>query len=145
MADVADAPTAPAAPTAAGTPGQADVEAAVARLIADHPPEQQAIEHALRATIQREFPGAVEQVDFGNKLIAFGRSMKMRGLLFALIAHKSWVNLQLADGADLPDPNGLIEGTGKRIRHIKIRSVAEASSPGVVAAIRSQLSARPDA
>jgi hypothetical protein len=124
---------------------EAGVEADVAKLLAEHPPEQQAIEHALRATIRREFPGAVEQVDFGNKLIAFGRSMKMRGLLFALIAHKSWVNLQLADGAELPDPNGLIEGTGKRIRHIKIRSVADASSPAVVAAIRAQLAARTDA
>jgi hypothetical protein len=123
----------------------AAVEADVAKLLAEHPPEQQAIEHALRATIRREFPGAVEQVDFGNKLIAFGRSMKMRGLLFALIAHKSWVNLQLADGAELPDPNGLIEGTGKRIRHIKIRSVADATSPAVVDAIRAQLAARTDA
>jgi hypothetical protein len=129
----------------AAAPDQAAVEADVAKLLAEHPPEQQAIEHALRATIHREFPGAVEQVDFGNKLIAFGRSMKMRGLLFALIAHKSWVNLQLADGADLPDPNGLIEGTGKRIRHIKIRSVADASSMAVVAAIRAQLAARTDA
>jgi hypothetical protein len=123
----------------------AAVEADVAKLLAEHPPEQQAIEHALRTTIRREFPGAVEQVDFGNKLIAFGRSMKMRGLLFALIAHKSWVNLQLADGAELPDPNGRIEGTGKRIRHIKIRSVADASSPAVVDAIRAQLAARTDA
>jgi hypothetical protein len=122
----------------------ADVEADVARLLAEHPPDQRAIEQALRATIRREFPEAVEQVDFGNKLIAFGRSMKMRGLLFALIAHKSWVNLQLADGADLPNPDGLIEGTGKRIRHVKIRSVEAASSPRVLAVIRSQLAVRPD-
>ena len=123
----------------------AAVEADVAKLLAEHPPEQQAIEHALRATIRREFPAAVEQVDFGNKLIAFGRSMKMRGLLFALIAHKSWVNLQLADGAELPDPNGLIEGTGKRIRHVKIRSVEAATSPEVRAIIAAQLAAHPHA
>ena len=97
------------------------------------------------ATIRTAFPGAVEQVDFANKLIAFGRSMKMRGLLFAIIAHKSHVNLQLADGADLPDPGGLIEGTGKRIRHVKIRSVEAASSPAVVALIEAQLAARPEA
>jgi hypothetical protein len=121
------------------------LEADVAKLLAEHPAEQQAIEQALRASIRRELPDAIEQVDFGNKLIAFGRSMNMRGLLFALIAHKSWVNLQLADGAELPDPNGLIEGTGKRIRHIKIRSVADASSPAVVAAIQAQLAARTDA
>ncbi len=125
-------------------PPASEVEADVEKLLAAHPPEQRAIEQALRSTIRRAFPGAVEQVDFGNKLIAFGRSMRMRGLLFAIIAHQAWVNLQLADGADLPDPDRLIEGTGKRIRHIKIRSIADASSPRVVAIIRAQLVARPD-
>jgi hypothetical protein len=122
----------------------ATLEADVDRLLSEHPPELQGIERALRTTIRRELPDAVEQVDFGNKLIAFGRSMKMRGLLFAIIAHKSWVNLQLADGGDLPNPDGRIEGTGKRIRHIKVRSVDDASSVPVLAAIRAQLAARPD-
>jgi hypothetical protein len=131
-----------ASPAAAAT--SADVEADVDRLLAEYPPEQQAIERALRTSIRREFPGAIEQVDFADKLIAFGRSMKIRGLLFAIIAHTSWVNLQLADGADLPNAGGLIEGTGKRIRHVKIRSVGDASSPAVVEIIRAQLAARPD-
>src|SRR3954452_3470411 len=125
-----------------GDAASGTLEADVERLLSEHFPALQAIERALRATIRREFPGAVEQVDFGNKLIAFGRSMKIRGLLFAIIAHKTWVNLQLADGAQLPDPDGIIEGTGKRIRHVKIRSVEAASSPPVVAAIRAQLAAR---
>ena len=114
------------------------LEADVDRLLSEHSPGLQVIERALRATVRREFPDAIEQVDFGNKLIAFGRSMRMRGLLFAIIAHQDWVNLQLADGADLADPDGLVEGTGKRIRHVKIRSVEAASSDPVVAIIRAQ-------
>jgi len=124
--------------------GAATLETDVDRLLAEHSADLRAIERALRTTIRHEFPEAVEQVDFGNKLIAFGRSMKMRGLLFAIIAHKTWVNLQMADGAELPDPDGIIEGTGKRIRHVKVRSVADASSPAVVRAIRAQLAARPE-
>jgi hypothetical protein len=120
------------------------LEADVDRLLAEHPPELQAIERALRATIRDAVPDAVEQVDFGNKLIAFGRSTKMRGLLFAIIAHKAHVNLQLADGALLADPLGLVEGTGKRIRHVKIRTVEDASSPAVRGLIAAQLAARPD-
>ena len=119
------------------------LEADIDRLLAGHSADIQAIERALRATILAELPDAVQHVDFGNKLIAFGRSMKMSGLLFAIIAHATWVNLQLADGALLADPDGLIEGTGKRIRHVKVRSVEAAASPGVVAAIRAQLAARP--
>jgi hypothetical protein len=121
------------------------VERDVDRLLGEHPPELQAIERALRATIRTAFPEAIEQVDFANKLIAFGRSMKIRGLLFAIIAHKSHVNLQLADGALLADRAGLIEGTGKRIRHVKIRSVEAAASLEVRAIIAAQLAARPDA
>ena len=120
----------------------ARLEAEVDRLFAERGPEIQAIARALRTRLQAELPGVIEQVDFGNKLIAFGRSMRMRGLLFSIIPHGSWVNLQLADGVDLPDPDGLIEGTGKRIRHVKIRSVDAASSPAVVAIIRAQLAAR---
>jgi hypothetical protein len=126
-----------------GEPDEA-LEADVDRLLSEHSPEIQAIERALRATIRAQFPDAVEQVDFGNKLIAFGRSMRMRGLLFAIIAHQQWVNLQLADGAELPDPDGLVEGTGKRVRHVKIRSVEAAGSTPVVALIRAQLAQRPE-
>jgi len=132
------------APDPGHDPDAAALERDVDRLLSEHSAELQSIERALRATIRAEFPDAVEQVDFGNKLIAFGLSMKIRGLLFAIIAHKGHVNLQLADGAVLPDPDGLIEGTGKRIRHVKIRSVEAASSPAVVAVIDAQLAARPE-
>jgi hypothetical protein len=125
-------------------PSTSQLEADVERLLAEHPAELQAIERALRSTIRAAFPDAIEQVDFGNRLIAFGRSMKIRGLLFAIIAHHAHVNLQLADGADLADPTGLVEGTGKRIRHVKIRSVEAASSPAVVALVLAQLAARPE-
>jgi len=131
------------APRPGDDPDAAALEADVDRLLADHPAALQAIERALRMTIRAAFPDAVEQVDFGNKLIAFGRTMKMRGLLFAIIAHKEHVNLQLADGAVLADPDGLVEGTGKRIRHVKIRSVEGASAPAVVALIEAQLTERP--
>jgi hypothetical protein len=126
-----------------GGDGPAGLEADVAKLLAEHSPEIQAIERALRATIHAAFPDAIEQVDFPDKLIAFGRSLKIRGMLFAIIAHQAHVNLQLADGVDLPDPTGLIEGTGKRIRHVKVRSVAAASSPALVAIVLAQLAARP--
>jgi len=39
------------------------------------------------------------------------------------------VNLQLANGALLDDPTGLLEGTGKRVRHVKLRSVDDVERP----------------
>ena len=110
--------------------------------LASHAPDVQAAARALKAIIREELPDVVVQYDPGNGLLAFGRSMAMRDLLFALIPHAGWVNLQLADGALLPNPDGLIEGTGKKIRHIKVRSGEAAASAGVREAIRAQLSQR---
>ena len=118
------------------------LEADVEKLLGEHSAELAAIEHALRATIRREFPDAVEQVDFGNKLLAVGKSMAMRDLAFAIIPHSAHVNLQLPDGVDLPDPDGMIEGTGKRIRHVKVRSVEAASSSAVRAIVDAQVALR---
>jgi hypothetical protein len=68
--------------------------------------------------------------------------MKTRDLVFAIIPHSAHVNLQLVDGVDLPDPDGLIEGTGKRIRHVKVRSVEAAASPAVRAIVNAQVALR---
>jgi hypothetical protein len=121
------------------------IDTRVERLLESHAPDVRDVARALRATIRAELPDVVEEVNFGNKLIAFGRSMKMRDLLFAVIPHTAHVNLQLADGVDLPDPGGLVEGTGKRIRHVKVRSVEAAGSPAVRELVRTQLARREQA
>jgi hypothetical protein len=41
------------------------------------------------------------------------------------------VNVQLADGAALADPAGIVEGTGKRIRHVKCRSLGDIARPAL--------------
>jgi hypothetical protein len=115
------------------------IDDAFAKILEGNAPDVVATAHALRAAVKAAMPDVVEQVDFGNGLLAFSRSMAMRDLLFAIIPHKSHVNLQLADGADLPNPDGSIEGTGKRIRHVKVRSVEAASSPSVRTAIDAQI------
>ena len=126
-----------------GAPDGGDLEAEIERLLAGSSTEIAAIARALRAAIEAELADVVVSVDFGNRLIAFGRSMRMKDLLFAVIPHSAHVNLQLADGVDLADPTGIVEGTGKRIRHVKVRSVEAAGSPPVRDLIRAQLAARP--
>ena len=34
---------------------------------------------------------------------------------------KAHVNVGFFHGADLPDPSGLLEGAGRRMRHVKVR------------------------
>ena len=117
----------------------ASIDAGFDRILEGNAPEVIATANALRAAVKSAMPDVVEQVDFGNGLLAFGRSMVMRDLLFAIIPHKSHVNLQLADGADLPNADGSIEGTGKRIRHVKVRSVEAATSSAVRNAVDAQI------
>lgn len=111
-------------------------------LLADRSPDVQAAAQELAGVVLAEMPEGVVHFDRGNGLLAIGRSSAMRDLLFALIPHANWVNLQLADGVALPDPEGLIEGTGARIRHVKVRSAGAAQSPGLRAIIQAQVAAR---
>jgi hypothetical protein len=112
-------------------------------VLAKHTPEVQAAAHSMLGVLLEELPDAVVRFDRGNGLLAVGTGGGMRDLLFALIPHAGWLNLQLADGADLPNPDGLIEGTGKRIRHIKIRSADAAVSPAIRNAVKAEVAARP--
>ncbi len=43
------------------------------------------------------------------------------------------MNLGFYHGVDLADPDELLEGTGKRLRHVKLKSSAEAGSAAVKA------------
>ncbi len=43
----------------------------------------------------------------------------------ALMAHGKWVSLVFMRGASLAAPVGVLEGTGKNVRHVKLRSLAE--------------------
>jgi hypothetical protein len=97
---------------------------------------------ALRLVVLEGFPEAIETFDAADGLLAFGTGRSMRDFSFAIIPHKAHVNLQLADGADLQNPDGRIEGTGKRVRHVKVRSVEDARAPWVRAAIAAQLAYR---
>lgn len=110
--------------------------------LASHTVEVQAAARALEAAIREELPDVVVHYDGGNGLLAFGRSMRMGDLLFALIPHAGWLNLQLAHGALLADPDGLIEGTGKRIRHVKVRTAEMGQDSRVAAIIRAEIQAQ---
>jgi hypothetical protein len=125
-----------------GAPQPGSVDAEFETLLAPSTPEVSATARALRAAIEDAIPAAIQKVDMPDRLLAFGTGTGPRDMLFAIIPHTAYVNLQLADGADLPNTDGLVEGTGKRIRHIKIRNVEAAGSPAVRAVINAQIAHR---
>jgi hypothetical protein len=119
--------------------GSTDDAAAFEQFLAGSTPEVAAVARAVRQAVLDRFPGAIEWFDPGNGLLAIGASRTMKGLLFAIIPHRSHVNLQLVDGVDLPNPFGRVEGTGKRARHVKVRSIEDAAAPWLTSAIDDQI------
>jgi len=53
------------------------------------------------------------------------------GPLCVFVLGKEHLSLAFLRGAKLPDPEKLLEGTGKGVRHVKLRSVADVKRPGV--------------
>lgn len=115
-------------------------------LLADHSPQVRATFQALRGLMHELLPGVNEQLDMPDHLVAYGYGpvggTRMRDLLVALIPHKAHVNVQLADGAQLHDPAGIVEGTGKRIRHVKCRSVVDVGRPALRTLVQQQVERR---
>jgi hypothetical protein len=55
---------------------------------------------------------------------------------------RGYVNLGFYQGAMLADPERLLAGTGKGLRHVKIRALAEANRPAVRALLAKALARR---
>ncbi len=51
--------------------------------------------------------------------------------IFTVCGQPNHVNLQFFYGAHLPNPEGLLEGTGKDLRHIKFRSMSDLARDGL--------------
>lgn len=102
--------------------------------------------HALRALVREVMPDAVEQLDLPDRVLAFGfgppGGVRLRGLAVGLIPHAAHVNVQLADGALLPDAASIVEGTGKRIRHVKCRTLEDVARPALRTLLEEQASRR---
>ena len=56
---------------------------------------------------------------------------RMKDNICLLVVYRDHVNLMFPRGVDLKDPKGLLEGSGKAMRHVKMRAAADADRPGV--------------
>lgn len=88
----------------------------------------------LRELAAEVVPDAIEEPDPSAELIGYTyRPGTYQHLIAAIAPHTGHVNLMLACGAVLIDldENGLLEGTGKKARHIKFRDTADVDRRGV--------------
>ena len=93
---------------------------------------------AVRQLVLEEAPASTELIYDAYNAVATGYSFTGRPsdafVHIAVYAH--WVNLGFNWGVDLPDPQGVLEGSGRRIRHIRISQPADLEEPIVRRLVR---------
>jgi len=94
--------------------------------------DTQAIARALRELIADVLPGVTEVPWETQGNVGYGVGPKKSSEQFCYIMpFATHVNLGFYYGAQLDDPAGLLEGSGKGLRHVKVRSVSEVKKPAL--------------
>ena len=87
--------------------------------MSDLEPPLREIAQALRQIVLDADPALKEAVKWGNPVY------EKNGPVCYLAATVAYVNLGFFKGASLVDPKGRIEGTGKKMSHVKVRSLGD--------------------
>jgi hypothetical protein len=98
-------------------------------LLAARRPSMAPIVLALRDMVAREAPDATEMVYSVYAVVDLFTFGRPSDAFIHIVAYEKHVNLGFNQGAMLPDPHGLIAGTGKKIRHIRIASQEDLKLP----------------
>ena len=74
--------------------------------------------------VKHHCPDAEEKIQLGWKVVTY----ECNTVFCAVAPHRQWINLQFHHGAHLKDSLGMLEGAGKSMRHVKIRSLEDINS-----------------
>jgi hypothetical protein len=124
-----------------GTEGRAMTQT-IDDLLAAYSPEVRDLALQARALVRDVMPNATEQVDAPAKLIAYGLGSKMADTVCVIMPLKAGVNLGFYGGTALPDPAGLLTGTGKRHRHVRLTTAGDVQAPALRALLRAAVAAK---
>jgi hypothetical protein len=83
------------------------------------PPDQAKIVSALRTVIRMAAPEAEESFKWAQPVYENG------GPFCYIKAFKNGVNFGFWRGVDLDDPEGRLEGSGQKLRHVKIEELSQ--------------------
>jgi hypothetical protein len=109
-------------------------EATWAAILQEASPQVRQLAEAAGELIRDVLPDASQEADLPAKLLAFTYAPgTYKGLVTAVAVHKNHVNIMFSDGAALAetDDSGLLEGTGRKARHIKVTSAETLKDPHV--------------
>ena len=83
--------------------------------------------------LRKKLPGAIEIVydNYNALAIGFGPSEKASEAIFSIAVFPRWVSLFFLQGAKLPDPDKVLQGSGTRVRHIVLTAPEILERPAV--------------
>lgn len=103
-----------------------------AEMAAGSPQAVSALALASRSLIYEVLPEAVEVVWLRQRSAGYGTGPKKMTEQFCWLApFTKHVVFGFYYGTELPDPEGLLEGTGNPMRHVKIRTSADLGNPAL--------------
>ncbi len=95
-------------------------------------PETKKLATALRKLISEVYPKVVEVPWPKLQVIGYGIGPKKSTEHFCYIGlYGEHINLGFNYGLALPDPDKLLEGAGKKFRHVKIKTLVDVEHPGL--------------
>ena len=108
----------------AGAVEQSQAEQELARFIAKFSPEIAALAQSILAAMRERYPTAVQLVydNYNALAIGFGPTERTSEAIFSIAVFPRWVSLFFLQGAGLPDPDGILKGSGNAVRHIRLAS-----------------------
>src|SRR3989442_657784 len=108
-------------------------EAQLATFLAKYTPEIGALAKAARRKMRARLPGAIEMVydNYNALVIGYAPSERASDAIFSIALYPRWVTLFFLNGKGLPDPEGLLNGNGSRVRHIRLETAATLDKPAV--------------
>lgn len=112
-----------------------DAETQIEGFIAKYSDPIAAEIRAARAEMKRRLPGACELVydNYNALAIGYGASERLDDVVFSIACFPRWVRLFFFHGADLDDPDGLLEGAGAQVRSLKLPNLMVLDDPKVQA------------
>jgi len=108
-------------------------ERQLAGFIAKFTPETARLIRGARKKMRSLIPQALELVydNYNFFVIGYGPSEKASEAILSLAAQAKGVSLCFLQGAGLPDPNGLLQGSGNVVRSIRLESAASLDQPAI--------------
>src|SRR5580765_1277659 len=98
-------------------------------LLAPFPTEVKDLAREAQRLLLKLLPEAEETVDPTAALLSYGYGAGYRGMICTVLLSKSGVKIGFVGGADLTDPNKLLEGSGKKHKYVQLHTAADLARP----------------